>query len=168
MDHRDGSWITVGVDEEGRVVAHYAAIRENLKIRDKIFVVGQGVDAYRVGGSSFQDSSVFSRTANRFFYSFATEKRMPFAFGFPGEIAKKVVRNAPGAAVPVKVSLWQKDVRKKWFHPRFSEATTMPPTTREIDSLWDAAHTRYAISIVRNSERFINAMQRARNELTIT
>ena len=148
------SWITVAVDEESRILAHYSAIKQNLKVRDKIFVVGQGVDLYRSGGRSYQNSLVFSRTANKFYDRIANEEQVPFVFGFPGEIARKAGRWSAGSAVQLKVSLWKKPVRKKWFYSRHSDATTIPPPAKEIDCLWEIAHNRYPITIVRNGHRF--------------
>ncbi len=146
----EGHWITLAVEPNGRVLAHYGAVAMQVRFGREQVRAGQIVDAY--SRPEVRGTRVFSTCYERFIDSFGTPDGLPLMFGFPGryhyEMGLKVLKYVPIGSVPywVRGTRWRPSLRGWGFEIRHGFSA------EAADDLWRRSAERYDVAAVRDSD----------------
>ena len=146
----EGRWITLAVEPNGRVLAHYGAVAMQVQFGREHVRAGQIVDAY--SRSEVRGTRIFSTCYERFIDSFGTPDGLPLMFGFPGryhyEMGLKVLKYVPIGSVPywVRGTRWRPSLRGWGFEIRHGFSA------EAADDLWRRSAERYDVAAVRDSD----------------
>jgi hypothetical protein len=150
----EGRWIIVGVDADGRVEAHYAAVPTRFQVDSYRFRAGQLVDSFTLAGvrQGLAAARAFLHAAETFFAAFGSPDKLAMMYGFPGERVFRLgmARLGYGEMPPQRVRVW---VRA----PAHGTRTWTGHSVRQgfdaaaVDDLWRRAGPRYPVAMVRDA-----------------
>ena len=146
-----GSHITVAVNENDEVIAHFAAVRVPLQMNGREWKVGHAVDLYCLRRPEAVQQRLFIKTAREFFRLFGSSQRMPLLYGFPGKISLRLGQLKLDYAHPALVHLWSRPItfpRPKIGLKQYQIQTQF--CAQASERLWHRARSRYAAAVVRN------------------
>jgi hypothetical protein len=153
QEEPEGRWITVALDEGGRVIAHCAAIAVRMQAGDLHVRGGHLVDNFslREARRGLGAARVYLRTVDSFVASFGGPDGLALLYGFAGErlVRLALARLGHGQMVPQPVGYWVRSAHRRRelltgheIRHGFDHAA--------IDGLWQRAAPRYKVAIVRD------------------
>lgn len=149
-------------EQDGEVLAHFAAVPVTLRVDGRRVRAGQVVDVY-----SMRRQGLFVRLVDRSYDELCGPGRLELIYGFPGtrHFALGVRRLRYSEPVPVPFHLRAVEPGERgpdgsslWSRLRRRMAPTVAPTVREgadpaaVGGLWERAAARYPVSAVRDGE----------------
>ncbi|MGH7966209.1 MAG: GNAT family N-acetyltransferase [Candidatus Binatia bacterium] len=152
----DGSYIVVGCDSNGEIIAHFCAMRLRCRIGDRVVQAGQTVDVFCKRQSSALAQRLYLRTAREFFAGFGAPGGASFVYGFPSERAMRLGQLRLNYADPTPVKVWRRQMPWSlglgigWpgWRRRFAAGAAIPAA--RVDRLWTRAAQRYPAVVVRD------------------
>lgn len=157
-----GRWIVVGLDPQGRLLTHFAALPMRVQIDGRTWLGGHVVDVYGIPRPGVRRQAVFVDTVRRFYEWNGGAARLGFVYGFPGDHHLEVGQRLLGYTDPVALPCLRRAVRPggRWSRAldRLSGlARDGGLAVREgfdagaVDELWARARSRYAVAAVRDA-----------------
>jgi hypothetical protein len=146
-------------EEDGEILAHFAAVPVSLQVDGRRIRGGQVVDVYSV-----RRPGLFLRLVARFYHELCGAGRLELIYGFPGERHFRLGVRKLRYSEPVAVKFWSRSVepadgevrrlgrglRERWraWKSTVGLGETLEPT--EADRLWERISSRLPVAAVRD------------------
>lgn len=144
------------VEEDGEVIAHFAAIPVPLQLDGAILWAGQVVDSYASRRVGLARNGPFVRTVRAFYERFGGAHGLSLIYGFPGERHLRLGTLLLGYRAPRLVTYHRRDLTtgpRTWrvgIYHRLREGLD----GAAADRLWTRAARRYPVAAVRDGAWF--------------
>ena len=150
----DARAIYIAVTTDGRVLAHFAGIREWLHVDGREFRVAQTVDVYALPEArrSLAGASVYLETAKAFFREYLAPNDLAAVYGFPGPRHEPLLIRRLDCVRVQPVKVWDRTVDRRWpWRTAHDVRTGWDPAA--IDEVWRRAAPRYPVALRRDAAR---------------
>jgi hypothetical protein len=153
QEEPEGRWITIALDEAGRVIAHCAAIPVRMQAGGLRVRAGELVDNFSLAEArrGLGAARVYLRTVESFVASFCGPEGLALLFGFAGERLVRLSQARVGLdqMVPQPVAYWVRPAHRRRELLTGHEIRHGFDHTA-IDELWRRAAPRYRVAVVRD------------------
>lgn len=143
-----GRWVWVAATDEGRILAHYAAVPVTVQIDGVTVLAGQGVDAFAL--PEVQGTGLYTRTVQAFYAACGGSQGLAISYVLPGPRSARIFADRLEFEPLSEPGLWRRSSRRRAALCTGHQVVEADPDAR-ADALWAAAAKRYPVAAVRDA-----------------
>lgn len=155
---KNNSRIVVAVDDEGNIMAHYAAVIVPMILDGRLIKGAQNLDSFSLERPDVLKRRLFIKTARKFIKDYGESLDIPYFYGSNsgkilelGKLLFKYTEEVPVTYLHKNTQRYQRAVGKfirNWVWKWFSKQ--VPFEIEELDNLWQESKSRYKVSVVKD------------------